>query len=72
MTHPIATELSYLVLERQRRLGELPLPNQDCAHRRAYRVTGYRAFIPDVDELDNANPNLERRASVGFDDRERR
>jgi hypothetical protein len=39
--------------------GQLNSSHCDNTARNLYRVTGYRAFIPDVDEGDCARPNLE-------------
>ncbi len=55
---PIASDLSYEVLERRRGLGQLSTPSLDNVNRRLYRLGSYRQFIADVDEFgDCANPN---------------
>lgn len=58
MSYEIATVKTYEVLEARRRRGELAPPPLDNVHRRAYRVSGYRPFIADVDDCgDSADPN---------------
>ena len=69
MAHPldraIASDLSQQVIELRRLRGELTPPALDNAHRIAYRVSGYRPFIPDVEDgTDAAQPNPLERATV--------
>ena len=47
---PIASDLSYEVLERRRSFGQLATPPLDNANCRLYGLGVYRAFIADVDE----------------------
>ena len=54
---PIASDLSYFVLQRRARQGELPPAVADSINRRLYPGLGYRAFIADVDEGDCPDPN---------------
>jgi hypothetical protein len=57
-SHTIASDLSYEVFQLRRLRGELGSQAFDSTHRRLNRVSGYRAFIPDVvdDRGDTAVP----------------
>lgn len=46
-THTIASDLFYLVLLKRQAEQDAP---HDSTSRRLHRVSGYRQFIPDVDE----------------------
>lgn len=62
----IASDLSQQVLEARRLRGELGAQSFDSTHRRLNRVSGYRAFIADVEDTgDSANPNPRSVAAVG-------
>lgn len=63
---PIASDLSYFVLQRRKQMGDLHQMPGDTAHR-LHRVKGYRAFIADVDEGDCARPNIQPARSSGLD-----
>jgi hypothetical protein len=58
MSHLIASDLSQQVLERRRLRGELGSSAFDSSNRHINQVSGYRAFIADVeDTLDHLRPN---------------
>lgn len=63
---PIASDLSYQVLERRRRLGELATPPCDQAYRPLYRGS-CTEFLPSTDDADGAHPNP---SSVAVGERE--
>jgi hypothetical protein len=50
MLNTIASDLSYLVLQARRERGELGTGGLDLNHQRLHKVSGYRQFIPDVDD----------------------
>lgn len=61
LDRPIASDLSYQVFEARRLRGELGSGAFDSTHRQLNRVSGYRQFIADVDEVgDTANPHAPR------------
>jgi hypothetical protein len=55
MTSEIATELTYLVIQKQRERGELGACSLDNSHQRLYAIPSLianrRRFIADVDEF---------------------
>lgn len=62
---PIASDLSYFVLKARRDRGEMVPGPLDLNHQRLHRVSGYRAFIADVDEDgDRAQPSGASRIDV--------
>jgi hypothetical protein len=58
MSHFIASDLSQQVLEMRRLRGELGSSAFDSSNRHINQVSGYRAFVPDVeDTLDQLRPH---------------
>jgi hypothetical protein len=69
MGHLIASDLSQQVLEMRRLRGELGSSAFDSSHRHIHKVSGYRAFIPDVEDTgDRLRPNADVAAAVGGGD----
>lgn len=72
MSHPldhlVASDLSDQVLQKQRRDGELPLPNGYAAHRVRDRVSG---FFPIPNDLVRTYPESLSVAPVSRDSQER-
>jgi hypothetical protein len=66
----IASDRSYEVFQLRRLRGELGAQSFDNSHLRLHKVSGYRQFIPDVEDSgDCANPNpRETSAVLGGDD----
>jgi len=63
MNHPIASDLSYLVLQKRRERGEIGPGGFDRNHQPLYPIAacGYRRFIADVDEIgDTSDPQPSR------------
>jgi hypothetical protein len=61
----IASDRSYEVFQMRRLKGELGAQSFDSSHRRLNRVSGYRAFLADVDDSGDAcNPNPRVTAAV--------
>jgi hypothetical protein len=54
----IASDLSYEVFKLRSLKGELGPGSFDSSHRHLHQVSGYRAFVPDVeDTLDQCRPH---------------
>lgn len=52
-TDPVASDLSYLVLQKRRERGELSLAGSDCTNQKLYPVPSFivhrRRFVADVE-----------------------
>ena len=58
-THTIASDLSFLVLEKRRRAGELASPQLDERNRRLHPETGAVKVIRRLREIDEAEADLD-------------